>query len=120
MKYEIELNKEEIKNLKRIRSYFGEHDKLLIEHTAYAMLDKLVKNLTVPVVSISLPSNEEIREPIQNALYATDILTTDQCTELADGILTYLNEVGYKVVRQSNVGVCFDRPIVAQKITNDI
>ena len=51
-------------------------------------------------VSISLPSDEEIREPIENALYSTDRLTTDQCTELADGILTYLNESGLKVVRQ--------------------
>ena len=60
----------------------------------------LTKQLILPVVSISLPSDEEIREPIQNALYSTDRLTTDQCTELADGILTYLNEAGYKVVRQ--------------------
>ena len=52
------------------------------------------------VDNLSSPSDEEIREPIQNALYATDRLTTDQCTELAVGILTYLNEAGYKVVRQ--------------------
>ena len=56
--------------------------------------------LNLPVVSISLPSDEEIREPIQNAIYATGSYTTDQCTEFADGILTYLNEAGYKVVRQ--------------------
>jgi hypothetical protein len=56
--------------------------------------------LNIPVVSISLPSDEEIREPIQNAIYATGSYTTDQCTEFADGILTYLNEAGYKVVRQ--------------------
>jgi len=50
MKYEIELHEEEIQNLKRIRNYFGEHDKNMLEHMAYAMLDKLVKNLTIPVV----------------------------------------------------------------------
>ncbi len=58
---------------------------------------RLIKNA---VVSISLPSDEEIREPIQNALYSTDRLTTDQCTELAYGILAYLNESDFKVVRQ--------------------
>lgn len=58
------------------------------------------KKCNIPHVSISLPSDEEIREPIQNAIYATGSYTTDQCTEFADGILTYLNEAGFKVVRQ--------------------
>jgi len=34
-------------------------------------------------------TEEKIIEPIQNALYATDRLTTDQCTELADGDVIY-------------------------------
>jgi len=58
------------------------------------------EQLTIPVVIGSLPSDEEIREPIQNAIYATGSYTTDQCTEFSDGILTYLNEAGFKVVRK--------------------
>jgi hypothetical protein len=56
--------------------------------------------LPIPDVRLSLPSEEDIREPIQNALYATRHFLTDQCTELADGILDYLNDAGFKVVRQ--------------------
>jgi hypothetical protein len=47
-----------------------------------------------------LPPEEEIIEPIQNSLYATGRFLTEECTELAIGILTYLNESGYKVVRK--------------------
>lgn len=47
-----------------------------------------------------LPSEEEIREPIQNALYATGSFFTDECTELAIGILEYLHDAGFNVVRQ--------------------
>lgn len=45
-------------------------------------------------------SEEEIREPIQNALYATGTFTTDQCSNITDGILLYLKEAGFKVVKQ--------------------
>ena len=51
-------------------------------------------------VSKLLPSEEEIREPIQNALYATRNFFTDECTELSIGILEYLQDAGFKVVRQ--------------------
>ena len=51
MKYEIELHEEEIKNLKRVRSYFGENDRTTTEHMAYALLNRLVKKLTIPDVS---------------------------------------------------------------------
>ena len=53
MKYELELDEEEVRNLKRVRNYFGEHDKTMLEHMAYALLDKVVKNLTLPVVVFS-------------------------------------------------------------------
>ena len=72
----------------------GEEEKQMIMHNCK------LKILDIQRVSISLPSEEEIREPIQNAIYATGSYTTDQCTEFADGILTYLTEAGYKVVRQ--------------------
>ncbi len=78
----------------------SEHELGLMDSYAKYYHEEQVKNCSIPVVSISLPSDEEIREPIQNALYSTDRLTTDQCTELAYGILAYLNESDFKVVRQ--------------------
>lgn len=45
-------------------------------------------------------SEEDVREPIQNALYATNKFLTDECTELADGILNYLKDAGFKIVKQ--------------------
>ena len=42
---------------------------------------------------------EEKREPIENALYATGKFTTSQATELAQGILQYIKEAGYTIVR---------------------
>ena len=67
----------------------------------YKSLVRLLnKALRIHDVRLSLPSEEDIREPIQNALYATRHFLTDECTELADGILDYLNDAGFKVVRQ--------------------
>lgn len=45
MKRTIEITEQEIKDLKLIRNYFGEHDKTQLEHLAYSELDKLVKKL---------------------------------------------------------------------------
>lgn len=57
-------------------------------------------NGTKPLVVGSLPLDDEsILEPIQNALYAAGF-STDSCTTLADGILLYLKDYGYAVVRQ--------------------
>lgn len=50
MKVTIEITEQEIKDLKRIRNYFGEHDVTMLEHLAYSELDKLVKKLTIPNV----------------------------------------------------------------------
>lgn len=36
---------EEVKDLKRIRNYFGEHDKTLFEHCAYSYLDNVLKRI---------------------------------------------------------------------------
>ena len=46
MKIEIEITEQEIKDLKAVRNYFGEHDKTYFEHMAYAVVDRLVKKLT--------------------------------------------------------------------------
>ena len=45
MKLTIEITEQEIKDLKLIRNYFGEHDKTSLEHLSYSELDKLVKKL---------------------------------------------------------------------------
>lgn len=50
MKIEIEITEQEVKDLKAIRNYFGEHDKTLFEHKAYAVVDSLVKKLNIPAV----------------------------------------------------------------------
>ena len=36
---------EEVKDLKRIRNYFGENDKTLFEHLAYSYLDNVLKRI---------------------------------------------------------------------------
>lgn len=46
MQITISISKREIKNLKLIRNYFGEHDKTQMEHMAYSELDKLIKKLS--------------------------------------------------------------------------
>jgi len=34
----------------------------------------------------------DLSEPIQNALYATGKFTTDQCEQLTEGIIIYIND----------------------------
>lgn len=46
MKIEIEINEQDLKDLKAVRNYFGEHDKTIFEHKAYAIIDKFYKKLT--------------------------------------------------------------------------
>ena len=36
---------EEVKDLKRVRNYFGEHDKTLFEHWAYSYLGNILKRI---------------------------------------------------------------------------
>ena len=51
MKYEIEMTEQDIKDLRAVRNYFGENDRTIFEHKAYAILDALVKKLNTPRVS---------------------------------------------------------------------
>jgi hypothetical protein len=39
------ITEEDLKHLKLVRNYFGEHDKTLFEHRAYAILDSLLTKL---------------------------------------------------------------------------
>ena len=49
---------------------------------------------------IEVPGDDEdVLEPIQNALYATHAFSLDDCTGLANGILSYLKEAGFAIVR---------------------
>ena len=41
----IIITGQELKDLKEIRNYFGEHDATLFEHKAYAVLDSLIKRV---------------------------------------------------------------------------
>ncbi|MCE5226486.1 MAG: hypothetical protein LLG05_11610 [Porphyromonadaceae bacterium] len=45
------------------------------------------------------PTKEQILEPIQNALYATGRFIPEECTELASGILRYIEDAGYSVIK---------------------
>lgn len=53
MKYEIEMTEQDLKDLRAVRNYFGENDRTIFEHKAYAILDRLVKKLNTPRVSNS-------------------------------------------------------------------
>lgn len=55
--------------------------------------------LRQPPVSGSVLSNEEMREPIEDALYATQRFLTTQATDLAEGILEYIKDAGFTIVR---------------------
>ena len=46
------------------------------------------------VLSEIIADIETASEPIQNALYATGRFTTEQCDDLADGILQYIKDAG--------------------------
>ena len=56
-------------------------------------------NGVLPCVSVSVLSDEEMREPIENALYATRRFLTTQATDLAEGIIQYIKDAGYTIVR---------------------
>ncbi len=68
-------------------------------------MEKNVSNTTEPQHDAKLPvsgsvlSDEEMREPIENALYATKRFLTTQATDLAEGILQYLKDAGFTIVR---------------------
>jgi hypothetical protein len=57
MRIEIEITEQEIKHLKLIRNYFGEHDITQFEHLAYSRLDELIKKIQLNM----LRDGEEIQ-----------------------------------------------------------
>lgn len=72
----------------------------IMEEYAAIKVREAQAECTIPVVSGSLPlDDEDVLEPIQNALYATHAFSLDDCTGLASGILSYLKEAGFAIVR---------------------
>lgn len=45
MKVTIEISEQELKDLRRVRNYFGKHDKTMFEHAAYVIVDNVVKKI---------------------------------------------------------------------------
>lgn len=45
------FSEEDIKDLKRVRNYFGEHDVSMFEHAAYKIIDDAIKKLTLPSIT---------------------------------------------------------------------
>ena len=60
---------------------------------------EIVKLFTTPDVGFSLLDEETASEPIQNALYATSKLTIDQCNNMTEGILQYIKDAGFEIVK---------------------
>ena len=65
MKRTIEVTEQELKDLKLIRNYFGEHDITPLEHLAYSELDKLVKKLQQADVISSVCSCDNVHGEIE-------------------------------------------------------
>ena len=93
-------------NKKEIEKLALEYDRNLTSHpmsavelrkdlTEFAL--QIVKNLTIHVVIGSLPDKETVSEPIQNALYATNMMTIEVCDNVTDGILAYLDDAGFEI-----------------------
>lgn len=59
MKYNIELTKREIEDLKLIKNYFGANDKSIFEHFFYKTIDTLISkfNIENEVVDNTICSN---------------------------------------------------------------
>ena len=58
------------------------------------------QTIAKPIVSGSLLGLDEVRQPFQDALYATGRFSTEQCEQLTDGLLQYIDDAGLAVVRQ--------------------
>ena len=92
------------------QTWQGKSDEWLFERLANELTQKveeihklLAENeqLRLSNVVRSLPNKEEILfEPISNALYATNRFTTDQCTDLTNGIIQYIDDYKIDVIKK--------------------
>lgn len=58
-----------------------------------------VVDATAKVISEEMKHEEQSKEPIENALYATKRFLTSQASDLAEDILQYLKEAGYIIIK---------------------
>lgn len=42
----------------------------------------------------------DLQEVLENALYSTGNFMTDQCTDIAEGLIIYIKDHGFKISRQ--------------------
>lgn len=85
------MNKEEIINILKdfqILSQWESSESIIKSDQFERIADRILQKSQI--------SDEEIKEPIQDALYATGKFTTDECDELSNGILQYLKETWLK------------------------
>jgi hypothetical protein len=77
---------------------------LITEQELINAVEALLQQHDVSGRSEQLPQldDETVLEPMQNALYATNRFTTDQCSTLAEGILMYLKDAKMKIVHCGN------------------
>jgi len=65
-----------------------------------AEVTRSCQTIAKPTVSGSLLGLDEVKQPFQDALYATGRFSTEQCEQLTDGLLQYIDDAGLAVVRQ--------------------
>ena len=78
--HRFELNKNPEQLLSDLTALISEH------YTANEEVDKMVEERII--------LDEEMAEPVQDALYATGRFTIDECNVLTEGILMYIKERG--------------------------
>ena len=74
-KITIEITDQELKDLKIVRNYFGEHDVTMLEHFAYSFLDNLHKKLCA---GETLNDESALPIPVLAPVYRYDV-RCDKC-----------------------------------------
>ena len=81
MKKQIEITEQELKDLKAIRNYFGEHDKTMFEHKAYVILNRLIKSATFVVGKYEGLQGRDLLIDFKKWEYKNNISYNDTCDE---------------------------------------
>lgn len=95
---ENKITKQDIKDLTEIRNYFGEHDKTIFEHTAYAKIDKILKKLN------GFPYDELIKQLdiwIEDCQFKTDFFSETglEASKIGSSSMKYAYEIVKKFVK---------------------
>ena len=65
--------------------------------------ENILSNINLRISEISKQNNnvnDIAMEAIQDALYATNNFTSEQCNKIADGILQYLDDYNLKITKK--------------------